>query len=415
MKVLWFTNSPSNYKRGANKYNGGGWISSLETSFMDKEDIDLAIAFTMDGQEFKVRQNRVTYYPMPCRQMKKWRKIQSLFYGNTRNEKENWPKLIQQYQKVIEDFKPDVIQVFGSEQPFGLIASETNIPVVLHIQGILNPYLNAFLPPFISLKDYYWQSLNPINALKNYNRICLWQRNCFREREIFKRVKYYIGRTEWDRMIVEAYTLRQSKYYYGSEILRAAFYKDEIRDIPQKLTISTTISNPTYKGFDFILKTADFLKNEMGLEFDWKVYGNINPRFMEKKFRIKTSEVNIHLKGVASAEEIKESLLRSTVYVHPSYIDNSPNSICEAQLQGIPVIACNVGGVSSLIEHEKTGILVPANDPTLAASHIYSLYSDRNKNIRLGQKAKEIASARHNRGRIVNGLMNTYLQILKKD
>ena len=107
--------------------------------------------------------------------------------------------------------------------------------------------------------------------------------------------------------------------------------------------------------------------------------------------------------------------MKSTVYVHPSYIDNSPNSICEAQLQGIPVIACNVGGVSSLIEHGKSGILVPANDPTLAASHIYSLYLDQNKNLKLGQKAKEIASVRHNRGRIVDELINTYLQILKKD
>lgn len=415
MKILWFTNSPSNYKSGTNKYNGGGWISSLESSINCREDIELAIAFTMDGQEFKVHQNGVTYYPMPCCPIKKWRKIQSLFYGNTRNEKENWPKLIQQYLKVIEDFKPDIIQIFGSEQPFGLISSETNIPVVLHLQGILNPYLNAFLPPFISFRDYYWQNFNPVNALKNYNRICLWKRNCFREREILKRVRYYIGRTEWDRMIVEAYTLKQSRYFYGSEILRAPFYQNKNRDIPQRLTISTTISNPTYKGFDFILKTADFLKNEMKLEFDWNVYGNINPCFMEKKFHIKTSKVNIHLKGVASAEEIRESLLKSTVYVHPSYIDNSPNSICEAQLQGIPVIACNVGGVSSLIEHGKSGILVPANDPTLAASHIYSLYLDQNKNLKLGQKAKEIASVRHNRGRIVDELINTYLQILKKD
>ena len=31
MRILWFTNTPSNYKLQNGGYNGGGWISSLET------------------------------------------------------------------------------------------------------------------------------------------------------------------------------------------------------------------------------------------------------------------------------------------------------------------------------------------------------------------------------------------------
>ena len=34
---------------------------------------------------------------------------------------------------------PDIIEIFGSELPFALIASETKVPVVLHIQGVLVP------------------------------------------------------------------------------------------------------------------------------------------------------------------------------------------------------------------------------------------------------------------------------------
>ena len=41
---------------------------------------------------------------------------------------------------------------------------------------------------------------------------------------------------------------------------------------------------------------------------------------------------NITLRGIVSAEELANSLSEATVYVHPSYIDNSPNSICEAQV-----------------------------------------------------------------------------------
>lgn len=48
---------------------------------------------------------------------------------------------------VIDDFKPDVIEVFGSESFMGLVAKKTKIPVVLHIQGVLTPYFNAYFPP----------------------------------------------------------------------------------------------------------------------------------------------------------------------------------------------------------------------------------------------------------------------------
>ena len=49
-------------------------------------------------------------------------------------------------------------------------------------------------------------------------------------------------------------------------------------------------------------------------------------------------------------------------FFHPSYIENSPNSVCEAQILGLPVIACNVGGLSTIISHNHSGILIPSND-----------------------------------------------------
>lgn len=49
--------------------------------------------------------------------------------------------------KVIEDFKPDIIHVFGSEWGFGLVEKYVDIPVVIHMQGSLPPYVNASYPP----------------------------------------------------------------------------------------------------------------------------------------------------------------------------------------------------------------------------------------------------------------------------
>ncbi len=55
-------------------------------------------------------------------------------------------------KQVVDDFMPDIIHVFGSEQQLGLVSSVTEIPVLLHIQGLLNPIYNALLPPFFFME-----------------------------------------------------------------------------------------------------------------------------------------------------------------------------------------------------------------------------------------------------------------------
>ena len=57
---------------------------------------------------------------------------------------------------IIEEYKPDLIQVFGTEWPFGLISKYTNIPTVVHIQGSMVPYNNAMFPPGYSLFTQIW-------------------------------------------------------------------------------------------------------------------------------------------------------------------------------------------------------------------------------------------------------------------
>ena len=44
----------------------------------------------------------------------------------------------------------------------------------------------------------------------------------------------------------------------------------------------------------------------------------------------------------------------------PSVNENSPNSLAEAMVSGMPIIAYNVGGISSMFENGKSGILVEA-------------------------------------------------------
>lgn len=405
MKVLWFTNTPSNYTNSSNIYNGGGWISSLEKEFKQRKEIELAICFLFN-EEKKVLKDGVIYYPI--------KPIKSYKYSQFFKRKyhiQDDISLIHKFLDIIDDFKPDIIHIFGSEMQFGLISKFTKIPIVLHIQGILAPCLNAYLPPFISWTSLYWGNTNPLHILRRIKEKIFWEYSVNREKEIIENIYNYIGRTTWDKRVIK--TLNpQCKYYIGNEILRETFYNPLPRIIPQQLTIVSTISNSFYKGLDLILKTAVLLKRNFKLKFRWIVYGNINPSLIEKLTKISHKEVYIEFKGVASADEIKKAISSCTLYMHPSYIDNSPNSLCEAQILGCPVIATNIGGIPSLVKEGKTGFLIPANDPYQAAYLINELYHDEKSNIEIGNNAQKEANIRHNTTTIINELIKTYQDII---
>lgn len=417
MRILWIGGSgcyvPS--RKGNGGYNGGGWVASVQKEIMKRRDITLGISFCTDGEPDKVVQEGVTYYPVPQHTKSVKDKIIDLWkIHDVSRDEILWPYYEGKFKNIIADFKPDVIHIFGSELYQGLAARVTDdIPTVLHIQGLLSLYIYIFLPPSVSK----WQFVMSGNGLKgkyhNYQYLAYWKRSVFREKAILRAVPHVIGRTDWDRHALEVLN-PDAEYHYGGEILRDVFYEEKERKRPmEKPVITTIISFPTYKGYDVILHTANILKNEIGLDFEWNVYGNVQPEFMEKHTGLKHENLNIHLKGVASASQLHEALLGSTLYFHSSYVENSPNAVGEALLVGIPVVASRVGGTDSMVEHGKTGFLFPVTDPYMAAYYIKRLIDNKEENAAIGKNAREVALARHDKKKIVEGLLAIYDQIKK--
>lgn len=406
MRILWYTNTPCLYKQN-NAYNGGGWLSSLQALLMKRKEVELGIAFELKGEHEKVVQDSVTYYPLALPGSSLKDKIKGVFCSEqsyVAMERRRYPIYENILRKPLEDFKPDVIMVFGSEMPFGLVASLTDVPVVLHVQGVLNPCLNAFLPPFVSWASLLKDSRGIKSKLSVGRMKKQWLASSAREKEIFKRVQNYFGRTEWDFRVCQMLH-PHANYLYSSEALRPVFYQKTERVLPQKMVLATTISSPLYKGFDLVLKTAKLLKKR-GLDFTWNCYGNIDPSIVEHQLGIKHDDVNVQLCGVASSVELRDALCHATAYVHTSYIDNSPNSLCEAQILGCTPVSTNVGGIPSLIKNSETGYLVPSNDPYQMAFLLEDLFLHPGQNLKMGKAAKEIALDRHNSDKIVNKLLS---------
>lgn len=407
MKILFF--SPVSSK--GTGHNGGGWVWSLIEQLLPFKDLKTGIVFEGNGV-WGSENNGVTVYPINTAGSLKSRIIRKF------NLKREEDELINPMLKAVSDFQPDIIHIFGSENAFGRICPLVNIPSIIHIQGFLPSYENAKYPPGISRNDFirdFWR--NPIKTLRFIYLDKVFHYRAERESSIMKTCQNFFGRTQWDQAIVKVYNPK-AKYFYCSEMLRKDFYpmagtwQTKPHD---KLTLVSVLSNPLYKGNDLILKTAKMLKEYSNIDFQWKIFGVVDLSYWEKLLKINANEVKVTPCGTVSAEQLKNELLEGNIYIHPSYIDNSPNSVCEAQLLGMPVVAVDVGGLSSLIEQGKNGILVPANDPVMLSYWIMRLNSNTQLCQILGSNAAITAKERHAPKMIVKQLLNAYKEICKHD
>jgi len=80
------------------------------------------------------------------------------------------------------------------------------------------------------------------------------------------------------------------------------------------------------------------------------------------------------------------------IYVNPADFEGLPVSILEAMALGRPIVATDVGGVPSIINHD-TGVLVPAKNPVALAKAIAALIDDPDKAAMLGKGARTLVEA----------------------
>ncbi len=415
MRVLWFSNSPvSADKLKKVGFMGGSWIIALETKIKEIQDIELGIVCQERVKKTEIHLiENVQYFICPVTSGFIKRKIK---WGG--NYKTNDSQALAYYRSVIEEFRPDVIQVFGTENNYGLITTITKIPTIIHIQGFLNMWNRKYfsgvpLYEYISLKNLFYF----IKGVSDYNYYLFHKMLEKREKVIYANAAYFLGRTDFDRRIVKTYA-PHAKYFHGQEMIRNDFFlKFWDKKKTDLLAISTVILGAPYKGLDIVFESAGLLEKN-GINFQWNIIGTSPDdgivKLVKKKYKRQFSK-KVIFHGGLRAPAIIELLLDSDMYVHPSYIENSPNSVCEAMLLGIPTIVASSGGCSSIMVHNKEGLLVNTGDPFDLTGAILDLHENPKYAKELGINARKRALIRHNPDNIVKDLLNTYINIIAEN
>ncbi len=120
------------------------------------------------------------------------------------------------------------------------------------------------------------------------------------------------------------------------------------------------IGTPTpHKGTDLLIRAFNTLEHGRAV---LKIYGDpgANPAYWQK-LRSMASHPGIHFEGFLPPEKITRAYESIDALVVPSrWFENSPLTIHEALLHGVPVLTANLGGMKELIQDGVNGYLFEA-------------------------------------------------------
>lgn len=338
------------------------------------------------------------------------------------------------YKEIIDEYQPDIIHIHGTEKNLAQIYKFIpNIPVVVSIQGLLSGCLK-YNTAFLSKKDM--MSYTSLKNLIGKGGLLEAKKRCengFRnyEEDILCNCKYFFGRTHWDKSRV--LLNNPSAYYFvGEELLRDDFYERkgqwEIDKLDSYRIFTTTGNNPL-KGLHFALKAISLLKDEYpnvklvvpGMPLDrykWsilkrKLHGEEYLYYVEGLIEKYGIQSNVELLPRLSSKDMVRYMLESSLFLSTSTIDNSPNSLGEASILGIPIVTTPVGGIISFMHDNYNCLFAPSGDSYMMAYQIKRLFADRNLALKLSCNAKETAMIRHDRDAITDQYLDAYKKIVE--
>lgn len=335
------------------------------------------------------------------------------------------------FEQEITRFRPDVIHIWGTEYGHTLAmvnaAERLNMleRTVIGIQGLCSVIASHYtegIPDAVQRKGTLRDFLRRDNLLQQQEKFV--QRGEL-ERKALQKARHVIGRTHWDRECSNRIN-PQIHYHFCNETLRDVFYSDGWQ-YDRCIRHSVFASGCSYpvKGFHYLLEAmaevvrrypdaSIYVAGDSFLVADsWKqkLRQMGYQRYLSRLARKYRLEEKIHFLGSLDPQQMKKAFLDANVFVLPSTIENSPNSLGEAMLLGVPCVAADVGGVACMLQHEKEGFLYPSGEPHMLAHHIQALFAMEDGAEALGANARVHALQTHDPAGNLESLMNIYAEL----
>ncbi len=141
------------------------------------------------------------------------------------------------------------------------------------------------------------------------------------------------------------------------------------------------------KGHRDLIEAAWILRNRRpDLPFHVLIIGD-GPERERLHCQIAKRGLGEHVRLAGRQRDPSPCYAIADVFVLPSYSEGSPNVVLEAMAAGVPIVACAVGGVPEMVDHERTALLVKSGQPIAIADAIEKLLINSSLRLKLHENA----------------------------
>ena len=346
------------------------------------------------------------------------------------------------FTALLQSTQPDLVHIWGTEYDAAAAmagaAKAQGLPVLFSIQGVMRDcaaHLCDGVPEQYRCSGAVWHGIDRVipgelldNMQQNFDALAA------KESALLADARYVTGRTAFDRSACAALA-PGAKYYPCNETLRPLFYTGTLwhaRDFAAAPVLFLPQGNYPLKNLHTVIKALPAVLAVYG---DAQLHiagwppldkGPLLRPVIDRMFPYKlyckrlAAELgvagHIHYTGPLDAAAMRQAYLEADVFLLPSSCENSPNSLGEAMLLGLPCVASAVGGIPSMLENGREGLLYgdALDDKALAAAILQVLQSP-DGGTALGQAARARALHTHDAARNADDLVRIYADILQEE
>ncbi|QQS35541.1 MAG: glycosyltransferase family 4 protein [Ignavibacteriales bacterium] len=400
MKVVWLCYYSLHYLKEdidtqieSSFFHPATWMHYLDSEIQSRQGIDLhliTISPAVD-KDYVIRKNNVTYYIIKNSIKRFAQHLPLHIFQSAYHFFE--PYVINTFlkhkvMKIIDEIKPDVVNLHGTEGEFGTILNDIKFPSVIWVQGLMTQVVKID------------KNLKYKFRLKS-------------EEELLKQQKNFITIAGSMENLISDYNPGANYFNLFHPNSEQVF---EIKKLnPEKNADIVFVGQIVKrKGVSDFVEVVKILKKDFP-SIKAKIIGyggGIYKQVILEKIKSCGLSENINFVGfLPDYEDVLMEVKKSRLFVLPTMVDTGPRSVAESMTIGVPVVSYNIGGLPSMINDKVSGRLVEPGNVVMLSEVISELLSNPEKLNQYAGEAYKFAEKSFRASKVVDELLRIYSTI----
>ena len=329
------------------------------------------------------------------------------------------------FEQAVKEFNPDIIHVWGSENPFKLLPflSIKNIPVLLTVQGVLGSISETILKG-LSFREVV-STIGIREILTNSSLIAIRRsfiKETLIEEQILRAADFIETQSDWtDSQIMPINS--NARFFRTQRVLRNSFLHSRkwLSFEHSKPIIYTASWGYSLKGLHILIDALAIVRDffpdvELRIagavgRHDWLGDGYF--RLILRKIREHRLEQNVVWLGAIDSNEIALNLQQASVFVSTSFVESYSLTLAEAMCIGTPSVISYAGAMPELALPEREALFFSPGDYKRCANQIIRLLKNGDLALELSSRSIKRSEERERDVDVVEMQTKTYKEIMK--